>query len=256
MFAVERIKIIKNHLLKERKVSTGRLSELLSVSEVTIRRDLEKLENEGFLERTHGGAVLLEYIEEEVVEEDADIMSMDQRREIADTAFHLVSDNDTIMLTDGKTNLQIAKRIKEKNNLTVLTNDIRIAMEFSDSSNNLIMLGGDLDVYAVYGQMAINNIQNFYLNHLFVEVDGISDQIGLTVTSIKKATFIQNAIKLAECTAVISLSKNFGEKSLYRVGDLDLVHKVITDSMLSDVYKNHIFNRNIPLYTSVDLYED
>ena len=257
MFAVERIKIIKNHLIKEQKVSTARLSELLDVSEVTIRRDLEKLESEGFLERTHGGAVLLNYAEEPSIEEEADILYMDQRREIADTAFHLVPDGDTLMLFDGATNLQIAKRLKERSDLTVLTNDLRIAMEFRDSkTNNLIMLGGDLDGYGAYGQLAIDNMNNFSLNHVFVEVDGISQKVGLTVDAIKKATLIQNAVKLAECTALVALSRCFGEKSLYRVGHLNMVDKIITDSQIRDDFKDYVFNENIPLYTSINLYED
>lgn len=257
MFAVERIKIIKNHLIKKQKVSTGLLSDLLDVSEVTIRRDLEKLEQEGFLERTHGGAVLLSYVDEEIIENESDLLFADQRREIADTAFHLIPDGDTLMLTDGMTNLQIAKRLKERTGLTVLTNDLRIASEFAgNTTNNVIMLGGDLEGYATYGQMVTDNMKNFYFNHLFIEVDGISENAGMTVSSIKKATLIQNAIKLAQCVAVIGISKAFGEKALYRVGDMSLSNKVITDSRIPDSYKNYIFNLNIPLYTSIDLYEN
>ncbi|WP_052327937.1 DeoR family transcriptional regulator [Thermoclostridium stercorarium] len=81
MFAAERIRIIKNYLLKEHKVSVAKLSELLNVTEVTIRRDLEKLEKEGFLERTHGGAILKEYTEEEHAEEFVDIYKT-QRQEM------------------------------------------------------------------------------------------------------------------------------------------------------------------------------
>lgn len=257
MFAVERIKIIKNHLIKEQKVSTGMLSELLDVSEVTIRRDLEKLEHEGFLERTHGGAVLLSYVEEDIVENETDLLYSDQRREIADTAFHLIPDGDTLMLTDGLTNLQIAKRLKDRSGLTVLTNDLRIASEFAGTTtNNVIMLGGDLEGYATYGQMVADNMKNFYFNHLFIEVDGISAKAGMTVSSIKKATLIQNAMHLAECVAVITVSKSFGEKALYRVGPMNLAKKVITDANIPDYYKDYIFNLNIPLYTSIDLYED
>lgn len=257
MFAVERIKIIKNHLIKEQKVSTAMLSELLDVSEVTIRRDLEKLEQEGFLERTHGGAVLLTYGDEDIIENETDLLYLDQRREIADTAYHLVPDGDTLMLTDGLTNLQIARRLKDRTGLTVITNDLRIASEFAGTTNNnVIMLGGDLEGYATYGQMVADNMKNFYFNHLFIEVDGLSEKAGITVATIKKATLIQKAIGLAECLAVISISQSFGEKALYRVGHMNLAHKIITDSMIPDYYKDYIFNLNIPLYTSINLYEN
>lgn len=257
MFAIERVKIIKNHLIKNQKVSVAMLSELLDVTEVTIRRDLEKLEAEGFLKRTHGGAVLDRYIETNIFEENPDDEVAELREEIASTSYHLVSDNDSIMLCDGATNLQIARKLAIRNNLTVVTNDIRIAMEFSNSPNNtLILIGGDLDINAVYGQMAIDNMKNFSFNHLFIEIDGMSEQIGMTVSSMKKATLIQQAIPLASSITVVSLSSIFGEKSLYRVGNIDVAHRVLTDSKLCDNYKDYIFNLNIPLFTSFDIYEE
>jgi len=256
MFAAERIKIIKNYLLKEQKVSVAKLSELLNVTEVTIRRDLEKLEKEGFLERTHGGAILKEFKEEESVEEFVDIYKT-QRQEIAETAYHLVSDNDMIMITEGLTNACIARKLAQKNNLTVLTNDMRVAMEFAGSPmNNLILLGGDLKEYAVYGQLTENNLQYFSVKHLFVEVDAINKQSGIMVSSISKASFIQKAIRAAEIVSVVCLANNFGEKSLYRVGSVDLADKIITNSELDDAYKDYLFGLNIQVYTSVDIYEE
>lgn len=257
MFAIERIKIIKDYLNKDKHVSVAKLSGLLNVTEVTIRRDLEKLENEGFLKRAHGGAVLNEELEEPFVFEELEDDHSLPMMEIADTIFHLVSDNDIIMLTDGPTNLRTAKRLAHKKNLTVLTNDLRIALEFSSSpSNKLILLGGDLDESAVYGQLAINNMQNFSLNHLIVEVDGVSKKTGITVSSISKASLIQQACKMAETVSIVCLADHFGAKSFYRVGGLDIADKIITNSTLNDAYKDYLFDLNIQIYTSVDVYEE
>ena len=256
MFAIERIRIIKNHLKKDSKVSVAKLSELLNVTEVTIRRDLEKLESEGFLQRTHGGAVISVDSSEEPIEDQSDPY-LTERQEIADTVFHLVSDNDMIMITEGLTNVQIARRLSEKTNLTVLTNDIRVALEFKNNpGTNLILLGGDLNEYAVYGQLAINNMQYFSFNHLFVEVDAINKQTGMMASSISKATLIQKAIQIAEKTSVICLAKNFGEKSLYRIGSIESAGKIITNSTLDNSYKDYLFGLNIQVYTSVDIYEE
>lgn len=259
MFAIERIKIIKNYLEKDKHVSVAMLSSMLNVTEVTIRRDLEKLEREGYLKRTHGGAVINDDCENDPPvsfdppDDDADVL---QLQEIADTVFHLVSDNDIIMLTDGITNRYIAKRLAQKNNLTVLTNDLVIALEFSNSpGNNLIMLGGNLEDYALYGQLSINNMQNFSLNHLIVEVDGISKNFGITVSSINKASLIQQACKTARTISFVCPANRFGEKSFYRIGDIDVADKIITDSTLEDSYKDYLFDLNIQLYTSVDIYE-
>ncbi len=257
MFAIERIRIIKNYLIKDQKVSVAKLSELLNVTEVTVRRDLEKLEKEGFLKRTHGGAVLMDYVDEAVWEENDEIKDILIYQEIADTAYHLVNDGDAIMLTNGPVNAFIAKALTGRNNLTIVTNDLSIASAFVHSTtNNLILLGGDLEESAVYGQMTIDNMRNFSFDHIFVEIDGLSDTVGITVSSTKKATLIQHAIKLAESITVVCLSKYFGAKSLYRVGNLGIANRVLTDSNLEDRHKQYIFNHNIPLFTSIDVYED
>ena len=257
MFAIERIKIIKDYLTKDKHVSVAKLSSLLNVTEVTIRRDLEKLESEGFLKRAHGGAVLNADLDEPYAFENLEDDHTLQMMEISDTIFHLVSDNDIIMLTDGPTNLAAARKLTHKKNLTVLTNDLRIALEFSSSpSNKLILLGGDLDECAVYGQLAINNMQNFSLSHLIVEVEGISKKTGITVSSISKASLIQQACKMAQTVSVVCLADHFGAKSFYRVGDLDIADKIITNSTLNDAYKDYLFDLNIQLYTSVNIYEE
>ena len=257
MFAIERIRIIKNHLLKENKVSVAKLSELLDVTEVTIRRDLEKLESEGFLKRTHGGAVLMDYVEESIWDEKEDNKDLLIYQEIADTAFHLVNDGDAVMLTSGSVNAYIAKALSARSNLTVVTNDLLIASAFSHSAaNTLILLGGDLEENAVYGQMTVDNLKNFSFDHIFIEINGLSEAVGMTVSSTKKATLIQHAIKLADSVTAVCLSRFFGTKSLYRVGNLSIVHRVLTDSNLEDKHKNYIYNLNIPLFTSIDVYEN
>ncbi len=257
MFAIERIKIIKNHLIKDRHVSVAKLSGLLGVTEVTIRRDLEKLESEGFLKRAHGGAIINDFQEDLAgVEESSDEKDI-YRQEIADTVMHLVSDNDFIMLTDGKTNRHIAKMLTRKNNLTVLTNDIKIAMEFSGCpTNKLILLGGDLDGDAVFGQLTTNNMMDFSINHLIVEVDGICKKTGVTVSSISKASLIQQACRTADNVFLVCLANLFGEKSFYRVGDISIASKVVTNSTLPDDYKDYLFDLDIPLYTSMNIYEE
>ncbi|MBB2183941.1 DeoR/GlpR transcriptional regulator [Lachnospiraceae bacterium MD1] len=257
MFAIERIRIIKNYLVKDHKVSVAKLSELLNVTEVTIRRDLEKLESEGFLKRTHGGAVLIEQDDESLLDDSDEIQDVLLYQEIADTAFHLVNDGDAIMLINGTVNAYIAKALANHNNLTVVTNDIQIAAAFSHSpTNNLILLGGDLEENAVFGQITIDNLKNFSFNHIFIEIDGLSESVGVTVSSTKKATLIHQAVKLAESVTVVCLSRYFGTNALYRVGKINIAHRVLTDSNLEDKHKNYIYNCNIPLFTSVDVYEN
>jgi len=255
MYAKERKRIIKKFLTENGKVSVGHLSELLEVSEVTIRRDLEVLEEEGILQRTHGGAIINEP-ETPVFSLSGDSKTIAQQHEIAEAAFHFISDGDVVMLTHGSTNLQIARQLVKHHNLTILTNDLLIALEFASShTNKLILLGGDLEGHSVYGQLAINNLNNFSLNHIFIEVSGITVKNGLTVDTINKASLIQQACSSANIITAVCLPDNFGSDAFYRVGPITMPTRILTSSTLDDRYKRDLFDQNIRLYTSVDLYE-
>lgn len=258
MFAIERIRIIKNYLLENKQVEVNQLSQMLGVSEVTIRRDLEKLEGEEFLTRTHGGAVL------GVIREGADSNSAEGALhqdyfEIAKIAIRMINDEDVIMLTNGAINLEIARQLTSKSRVTVLTNDLNIACHILEAqSAKVVLLGGDIDynTKAVFGTLTINNLNNFYVNRLFIETDGISNNLELTVSNIDMATFIKEAAKNANEKIIVCTSSAFEKISFYKAGLIsDLCDKLITNHTLSEQHKNSVFNANIQLFTSIDLFE-
>jgi DeoR family transcriptional regulator, fructose operon transcriptional repressor len=258
MFALERIKLIKKYLNENTKAEVAVLSSLLDVSEVTIRRDLEKLEREGFLKRIHGGAILSDEMEEALSVPSSEDPLLASRMEIADIASQMVEDNDVIMLTQGLANLQLARHLKDKKNLTVLTNDLLIALELSAlSSVRVIILGGDLENQSkgVFGNFTINSIRSFYVNKTFFEVEGVKRQAGFTVSTIEKANLIQEAVKIAEEAVCLCTGNCFGNTAFYPVGDVSLAGKIVTNASVRDEYKNYIFERNIQLFTSVQMYE-
>ncbi len=257
MFAIERIRIIKAYITENKQVEVNQLSQMLGVSEVTIRRDLEKLESEGFLTRTHGGAVLGSI--NDTFSSNSDPNTLMEYAEIANIAIQMINDGDIIMLTNGEINLEIAKHLNSKNRVTVLTNDLKIAsLIMEDQSAKIILLGGDIDynTKSVFGSLAISNLNNFYVNHLFIEVDGISNTLDISVSNIDMATFIKEAAKNANERIIVCKSSAFEKTSFYRAGRLkDLCDKVITNNTLSDQYKNNIFNANIQLFTSISVME-
>ena len=258
MFALERIKLIKKYLTENQKAEVAALSNLLDVSEVTIRRDLEKLEKEGFLNRTHGGAVLNEERLNEPDPVPREDPLLKERREIADIASEMVEDNDVIMLTQGPTTLQMARQLSEKKNLTVLTNDLVIALELSGASHiKVILLGGDVESQSqgVYGDFTINSIRSFYVKKTFFEVEGVSPDSGFTVSSIEKARLIQEAAKQAKEVICLCPAEGFGKRAFYPVGGVTLAQKIVTNSSVGNEYKNFIFEQNIQLFTSIHMYE-
>lgn len=257
MFAIERKRIIKNYIQENLQVEVSNLSLMLNVSEVTIRRDLEKLEEEGYLTRTHGGAVLNQKREySDLLMEEGNTSNY---HEISDVAVQMIADGDIIMLTNGTINRFIAKKLSNKNNITVLTNDITIATELSsEKSIKTVLLGGDVDARynAVFGTLTIETLQKFFVSKLFIEIDGITKDLVLTVSSLDMASLIQQASKNASESIILFTADAFSKNSFYRVGDTEQIgDKVITNSSISDNYKNIIFNRNIQLFTSIDAFE-
>lgn len=257
MFAIERIRIIKNYIMNNQQAEVSTLSTMLNVSEVTIRRDLEKLEEEGFLTRTHGGAVLNMEDAEPVTAGDGHNPA--DYQEIADIAVQMIKDGDIIMLTNGIINLHIAKRLGNKNNITILTNDITIATELSSNKSiKVVLLGGDIDFRynAVFGTLTTNNLRKFYVSKLFIEIDGISNELDLTVSSIDMASLIQEAANNASQKILVLTADAFEKNSFYRVGKVQqIADQMITNPRIKDSYKNTLFNSRIQLFTSINAFE-
>lgn len=259
MYAIERIRIIKKYLGEKGQAQVHSLSDLLGVSEVTVRRDLERLEKDGWLTRTHGGAVInqKDTVDPiiEVLEEPVDDGSRD---EIAAVALRMVNDGDVIMLTNGSVNTRLAARLEDRSGLTILTNDLAIALRISlQESNKVVLLGGDMDKTekALFGSMALSNLRKYFVNRLFVEVDGVNEKLQMTVNSREKADLILGALELADETVVVCPVDRFSKNAFFRLGDLKIAKAVITNNNLDDDYKSRIFNSDIPLYTSTAVFE-
>lgn len=260
MFAPERIRIIKGILLDKKHINVSDLSAILNVSEVTVRRDLEKLEKENFLIRTHGGAILNDdnlLGEDEYVDIDDDPY-YEQRVEISGIASHMIEDNDVILLSPGLTNLYIAKKILNKRNMTILTNDLNIATELAaNASIKVIIPGGDLDPASLVlaGKLTEENIKNFFVSKAFIEVEGVSMQRGYTVQSIDRASVIREMVNITRERIIVCPYKCFDNIAFSQIGPLTMANKVITNPSIPDQYKNYFFENNIQLFTAFNAYE-
>ncbi|MGE5613028.1 MAG: DeoR/GlpR family DNA-binding transcription regulator [Bacillota bacterium] len=260
MFAPERVRIIKSILLDKKHINVSDLSSMLNVSEVTIRRDLEKLEKEKFLTRTHGGAILND--SPEVMEDSANDILDDpfksERLEISEIAFHMIDDNDIIMLTPGLTNLCIAKKILNKRYVTVLTNDLKIADELSANPGiKVIIPGGDLEPASMvlYGKLTEENIRNFFVNKAFIDVEGASFKRGFTVQSIEKASLLRETLAITHERIIVCPSPMFERIAFFQVGPLDIANKVLTNPNVPDQYKTYFFDNNVQLFTVFNAYK-
>lgn len=258
MFAAERLRIIRSYILEKKKASVAEISRMLNVSEVTIRRDLESLDEEGFLVRTHGGAILSGEDNVDALPAGGDNdPEREQRNEISEIAIYLINDGDTLLLSPGKTNLAIAKRLHRRKNLVVLTNDLQIATELvNHPSARVIVPGGDLDpmTQSLNGPLTISGLRQYYVAKAFLEVDGIHQQRGFTLKYPLQLEVMQEMMKIAQERIIIGTPSVFNQISFSQVGPLTSATAVVTHPDVPDEYKRQLFENNITLYASFSVY--
>lgn len=254
MFAAERHKLIKQLLVEKKFISVTELSRSLNVSEVTIRRDLEKLEDELFLMRTHGGAILCDN-EFEPFSAISTVDDNDEAELIASIAASMIADGSIIFLGAGKLGLATAKKLNQKQDLIVLTNDISIAVELAANTNIKINLpGGELSPSLVLtGAMAYENMASMHVAHAFMEVVGVDLTRGFTVRDMDSATTLKMVAGISDQNTLLCCADAFDRISLHAFGPIKLAESIITSPNIPDQYKEYCFQNNIRLFTAFDI---
>lgn len=259
MFALERMRIIKSYLADNHQVEVASLSEMLHVSEVTIRRDLEKLEKEGFLSRTHGGAVLAQEPDpDRGYDSPKQVDTSIEERAIAEFALHLISDGDRIMLVGGTLTYELATLFVQRKSLTILTNDAQAAREISaQGSNRAILLGGEIsaDGKSLYGSLTLGNMRRFHVDKLFFDADGVTESLHISVSSQEKADLIEAAMEISGEKILLCQKQAFAKKDFYHLGEIGIVDRVVTNPLVSDSFKQRIFASGVQLFTSINAFE-
>lgn len=255
MLAEERIKKIKSLLIEYKKVDVSNLSNLLSVSEVTIRKDLERLENEGFLTRTYGGAVLVENGPTENIYNLENIPELEHKKMIGLIAAQMVNNNEAIFLGSGTTCLQIAKNLKDKRNLTIVTNNVTASIEVANVQGiRVILTGGDLKAkeytHSLVGSSAIHSLKDIYVDKAFIGVDGVSFKRGYTVHDSDEAAIAAEISKYTDNFVIVTDSTKFNKIAFCQVGDLLMAKKVISDESVPEEYLKFFFENNIQIFTT------
>lgn len=257
MLAVERRKRIVDFLNEYRHANVSTLSSMLSVAEVTIRKDLEMLEDEGVLQRTHGGAVL----KEAPVRNPAGVTYQDQfteeKKKIAYIAARCIPDGAVIFLSHGSVCQHIARMIKEKHNLTVVTNNLLVMSELHNCSDiDLIALGGNVlsngDNIGMFGADTAGAIKNLFFDISFLSVDAIHRDYGYMVAKKEYAEVIRAAMGASAEKYIVADSSRFDKRSMLKLCDFEAIDKVITDENIADEFKELCFTGNKQLLTTIN----
>lgn len=230
-----RLQIVQ--LVRERgRVRVQELSERFSTSAVTIRNDLNELHRRGLLMRSRGGAVHYESANAESSLNERLQTRAAEKRRIGVAAAAMVSDGETIVLDSGTTTQEIARHLKGKKNLHVITNGVNVAMELLGVQGiQLVIVGGILraDSVSVVGGFAENMLQHLSADRLFLGAAACDPEFGPSTPNLEESLVNQAMVKISREVVLVVDSTKFAKRSMSRITSFSNIHKVITDKSLS-----------------------
>jgi DeoR family transcriptional regulator of aga operon len=231
MNQAERLSAILAELSEDGGVEVASLALRFSVSAATVRRDLELLEGQRLLARTHGGAVPMGVVYELPLRYKG-ARHHDEKRRIAEAAADLIDDGMAVGLTGGTTCTEVAREIVERERLTVVTNALNIASELAVRPNlKLVVTGGTArpESYELVGPLAEQSLAGLHLDLVVIGVDGIDAAAGCTTHHEVEAHTNLALIQRADRVVVVADSSKIGRAAFARICDIALVHQLITD---------------------------
>lgn len=226
---------IQEYLALNKIARTADLCGLLDASEATVRRDLETLEHEGFLERTHGGAILSQRMTLEPRYQQRAQILPDEKRSIGALAASLIDGDDIVFINSGTTTTQVMRHVRPDPSVSIFTNNLSGAFEVGEPGFQYHVVGGEFQPRSnsLAGQFAIENLGQVYASKAILGVDGISLKHGCTVPSDAEAQIVRQMIKQTkgEIIVVADHSK-WGVVSNFQIAGIDQIDKFITDAAL------------------------
>ena len=229
----QRHQYILNHLKKEGIVKVQDLSQSLRVSEVTIRKDLRILEDKKLLIRNHGSASPLNSLISDKHVDEKEKFYIAEKKKIAMAATKLLSPEDKIIIASGTTLLSFADCIDIQQHLTVITSSVKVSLSLCRHPHiELVQLGGTLrkNSVSIIGHYAELMLNNLACNKLFIGVDGIDLNSGLTASDMNEAYINQKMIEVSDKVIVLTDSSKFGQRGFCKICEINQIHQIITDS--------------------------
>jgi len=236
-----------NEILRELRhkgsISLPELVKALHTSPASVRRDLAKLEKKGLVRRTPGGAILVEPLLYEPFRYDSLFQNREQhrtaeKRRIGIAAAELIEENETVGFTAGTTTTHVARSLRNRHNIRVITNAVNIAMELSNCAGlRTFVTGGFVQwagSFSLVGHAAVNFLSDIYMDKVFVSVCGIDAARGVTVIESEEALTFRAMIRQAKKVIVVADSSKLGAVTPALVCPISDIQTVITDTGASD----------------------
>jgi DeoR/GlpR family transcriptional regulator of sugar metabolism len=243
MLAIERRKKIMSILQEKNSVLVPELSKTFEVTEETIRRDLEKLEKEGLLKRTYGGAVINESTNADLPLNIREVTNIEGKESIAAKLVEYIEDGDTIILDSSSTALQVAKLLKNKKKITVITNSVKVVLELAASKDcNVISTGGTLREMSMsfVGSLAENSIKNYNVDKAIISCKGLDKAKGITESNEAEAQVKKAMISVADKVFLAVDNRKFDKVAFVKLMNINDIHTMFTDEKLSEEWEQFV----------------
>ncbi|RED64032.1 DeoR/GlpR family DNA-binding transcription regulator [Cohnella lupini] len=248
----ERQEQVLSYLERYGSISLPEMTEKFDCSEATARRDLDDLEKTGRVIRTMGGGAKYESggIIREIPFHEKQSALFREKEAIAARAAALVGEGDVVGLTGGTTTFLIAKALKKRRNITVVTNAVNIAMELADSEElQVVLTGGVLRnrSFELCGPLAEQTVKALNIHLMFMGVDGVTEQ-GVSTYSELEANIANLLMKRSDRTIAVFDRTKIGKSSLFQVADFRELHACITDGVPNEAVSNALELANVTIY--------
>ncbi|WP_078549549.1 DeoR/GlpR family DNA-binding transcription regulator [Litchfieldia alkalitelluris] len=230
----------------EGEVKISELKHKFSVTEMTIRRDLEKLELAGLAKRTFGGAIPIG--RDVALFERTGYMS-EEKMLIGKRAVELVQPGESIFLDGGTTTHHVARYLKSELNITVVTNAINIGTELIGKNIPTIITGGTLleATSSLVGPITAETLSGMAFDRIFLGATGVNHLHGFSNSNMYEAEIKKIAIKKASEVNIVMDHTKFGAKELFSFAPLSYVHRIVTDSMPDEVLRRSCIEAGVEI---------
>jgi DeoR/GlpR family transcriptional regulator of sugar metabolism len=248
MLAIQRRQKILELLTEDGSAKVTDLSRIFKISEVTIRQDLAKLEENGLISREHGGAYLKSLSNQVQSLSFQHKENMDKKARIGKKAIEFIDDGESIIIDSGSTTTEIAKNISDYQNLTVITNAVNIPIIIGGLPGITVLLtSGEFKAptLSLTGQKAADFFEDLHVNKLFLATAGITLRAGLTYPSLSDLPVKKAMIEAADTIYLVADSTKLGKQALASLGALSLIHYLITDDNISSEQKEEFAKHGI-----------
>ncbi len=242
MFLQERQQRILEFLSSSNRATVAELSHLFKVGEATIRRDLSDLQAKGLVRRTHGGAILTYNANEETALQERATQNKEEKGRIAAAVAQLIHSGETLMIDGGSTTLQIARHLRAKSDIGVITNSLAIANVLCEGSCRTILTGGELQpmTHVMIGPMAEYTLRQFRADWVILGMSGMLPQEGLFTVNSYEAELKRTMMRCGKEVVIAMDSSKIGRVTFSFVAELSGIDMLVTDSGIAKEVKEEV----------------